>query len=132
MSLSRYLHNIGFSILLGALTIVQAANPPEHPPSQEADWPVYGGQRAGNRYSTLRQINRSNVKQLKLAWTFDTGEKGELQTNPLVIGGTVFACSPLAKDHCAGRFNRQAVMDFQRRQAGPSTHTRSELLDRWL
>ncbi len=96
MSLSRYLR-IGVTIFLGSMTVVLAANPAEHPPSQESDWSAYGGQRAQNRYSALRQINRSNVKQLKLAWTFDTGEKGELQTNPLVIGGTVFACSPSQK-----------------------------------
>ena len=33
------------------------------------DWPVYGGNKAGNRYSPLRQVNRKNVNKLQVAWT---------------------------------------------------------------
>ena len=55
------------------------------------DWPAYGGQRESDHYSSLNQINRANVKQLKEAWTFDTGEKGDMQTNPVIIGGTLYA-----------------------------------------
>jgi len=61
------------------------------------DWPVYGGQKAGDHYSSLRQIDRENVNRLKVAWTFDMHEAGGLQTNPLVIGGTMFVCSPSQK-----------------------------------
>ena len=64
---------------------------------KQTDWPVYGGQRAGDRYSTLHQINRGNVARLKVAWTFDTGEKGELQTNPLIVGQTLYGYSPSQK-----------------------------------
>jgi quinoprotein glucose dehydrogenase len=39
-------------------------------------WPVYNGGPDGDHYSQLKQINRANVKQLKVAWSFDTGEKG--------------------------------------------------------
>ena len=55
------------------------------------DWPAYGGQRESDHYSSLNQINRANVKQLKEAWTFDTGEKGDMQTNSVIIGGTLYA-----------------------------------------
>src|SRR5688572_1535679 len=36
------------------------------------DWPAYLGDKARSLYSPLRQINRSNVAQLKVAWTYDT------------------------------------------------------------
>src|SRR5262252_88938 len=39
------------------------------------DWAVYGGQAAQNHYSSLSQINRKNVRNLRVAWIFDTGEK---------------------------------------------------------
>jgi glucose dehydrogenase len=39
------------------------------------EWRYYGGDPAGARYSALSQINRSNVSQLKVAWTYHTGEK---------------------------------------------------------
>ena len=61
---------------------------------KDVDWFVYGGNRAGQRFSPLAQINRGNVQQLKLAWTFDTGETGGLQTHPLVVDGTVFTYTP--------------------------------------
>ncbi|MDE3202419.1 MAG: PQQ-binding-like beta-propeller repeat protein [Acidobacteriota bacterium] len=61
------------------------------------DWRVYNGSLSGDHYSKLNQINRKNVKQLKIAWTFDTGEKGGIQTNPLVIGGVLYAYTPTAK-----------------------------------
>ena len=34
------------------------------------DWPVYGGDAGGTRYSPLKEINRSNVAKLKTAWTY--------------------------------------------------------------
>ena len=44
-------------------------------------WTVYNGGLDGDHYSKLTQINRANVQQLKLAWSFDTGEKGGIQDN---------------------------------------------------
>src|ERR1700677_4086083 len=61
------------------------------------DWPVYGGQAGGDHYSSLSQINRTNVSQLRLAWKFDTGEKGVLQTSPIVIGHVLYAYTPTQK-----------------------------------
>ena len=44
------------------------------------------------------QINRSNVANLKVAWSFDTGEKGVgLQTSPLIVGRTLYAYTPTQK-----------------------------------
>jgi quinoprotein glucose dehydrogenase len=61
------------------------------------DWPAFNGQLEADHYSRLAQINRGNVHQLKTAWTFDTGEKGDIQTNPLIIGSTLYAYSPTQK-----------------------------------
>ena len=58
------------------------------------DWPAYGGNSADNHFSSLDQINRQNVRQLQLAWTFDTGEQGGLETTPLVIDGVLYAYTP--------------------------------------
>ncbi|MEO6816213.1 MAG: PQQ-binding-like beta-propeller repeat protein [Edaphobacter sp.] len=61
------------------------------------DWPVYNGGVNGDHYSSLTQINRSNVHHLKVAWTFDTQEKGGLQANPLVVGRVLYAYTPSQK-----------------------------------
>ena len=60
-------------------------------------WPAYNGGLDGDHYSPLKQINRANVQQLKFAWTYDTGEKGGIQTNPLMIGRTLYAFTPTQK-----------------------------------
>jgi len=39
-----------------------------------AEWPFYGNDPGGQRYSPLDQINRDNVAQLKVAWTYHTGD----------------------------------------------------------
>jgi quinoprotein glucose dehydrogenase len=55
----------------------------------QIDWPAYGGDAAADHYSALTQIDRTNVGRLQEAWRFETGE-GELQTQPLMIGGTLY------------------------------------------
>jgi len=63
-----------------------------------ADWPAYGGSAAGIRYSTLRQIDRSNVARLQVAWLWDAAEgRGDTQTQPVVVDGVVYGITPKHK-----------------------------------
>jgi quinoprotein glucose dehydrogenase len=67
------------------------------PKSGYKDWKVYGGSAENSRYSTLQQINRTNVDKLQVAWTFDTGNSfngSEMQCNPIVVDGILYATSP--------------------------------------
>ena len=61
------------------------------------DWAVYGGTPDNNHYSPLKQINRSNVKRLAVAWSFDTEEEGGLQTSPLAVDGVLYGLTPSQK-----------------------------------
>ncbi len=68
------------------------------------DWPVYGGNDAGNRYSPLNQINKENVKDLRPAWSFDTGENNvpgergmDVQCQPIVVRGVMYGTTPKLK-----------------------------------
>ncbi len=91
----------------------------------DVDWPMNGG--AYNiRYSSLRQINRANVKDLQVAWTYDSGDafKGsEMQSNPIVVGGMLYATTPkmrvIALDPVTGKeiwsFDPKASGETQRR-----------------
>jgi glucose dehydrogenase len=92
------------AIVLGALMAIAAAIPAT--PSSAAktpdkekshDWPVYGGTPENNHFSSLKQINRKNVKRLQIAWTFDTEESGGLQTSPIVIDGILYGLTPSQK-----------------------------------
>ena len=63
-------------------------------PANEKDWPSYGGPN-GTHYSPLAQINRDNVKNLVVAWKYDTGEKGGIEANPIVVGGVLYTTTPV-------------------------------------
>lgn len=64
--------------------------------AQNVSWPAYGGA-DGDHYSRLAQMNRANVHRLRQAWVFDTGEKGNIETNPIIIGRTLYAYTPSQK-----------------------------------
>ena len=61
------------------------------------DWPVAGGELANDHYSGLSQINRKNVHKLVMAWKFDSGEKGGMETNPVIVGRVLYAYTPSQK-----------------------------------
>ena len=69
------------------------------PPTPRDDWPFYGHDTGGMRYSSLTQITRANVERLAVAWTFHTGDisdgsrgtqRGGFETTPLVVDGTLY------------------------------------------
>jgi glucose dehydrogenase len=84
---------LGFGVCIaGAFTLCGAG---AAAPVQQADWPVYGGQDAQDHYSSLAQINRSNVKNLVVAWKYDTGEQGgDLESSPIIVGKVLYTCTP--------------------------------------
>ena len=88
MSFHRLRHT-AFLLIVSALGIA-----PLCLAQARTDWPVYNGGLDGDHYSRLTQINRENVHELQQAWTFDTGEKGGIQTNPLIVAGTLYAYTP--------------------------------------
>ncbi|MDM1758719.1 glucose/quinate/shikimate family membrane-bound PQQ-dependent dehydrogenase [Acinetobacter sp. 256-1] len=67
----------------------------------EGDWPAYGRTQSGLRYSPLTQINADNVKDLKVAWTYNTGDfktdhdSGETtnQVTPIKVGDNMYICT---------------------------------------
>ena len=70
-----------------------------HPVAGGDDWPSYGHDPGGMRYSPLDQINRGNVAQLKVAWVYHTGDispdsddtvRSGLETTPILVDGTLY------------------------------------------
>jgi quinoprotein glucose dehydrogenase len=70
---------------------------PQNSPSRAQDWPVNGGAPGNAHYSPLTQINRANVTQLTVAWSFDTQESGGLQTSPIIVDGILYGITPTQK-----------------------------------
>src|SRR6476646_2580033 len=94
-------------------------------PPKDADWPVNGG--ADNiRYSPLRQIDRSNVAELKQVWAYDSHDafKGsEMQSNPIVVDGVLYATTPTLKVVALDAASGSEIWSFDP-GGGSSTPTR--------
>jgi outer membrane protein assembly factor BamB len=102
----------GWAALTGCVAVARVGGAAAH----EVDWPIYGGDAAADHYSPLTQIDRTNVGRLREAWRFETGE-GELQTQPLMIGGTLYGVDPhqgvFALDAATGRVKWRHAPDEQ-------------------
>jgi quinoprotein glucose dehydrogenase len=66
------------------------------------DWKVTGGSKENIRYSTLTQIDTTNVQQLKVAWQYRTGDadtvhSSQIQCNPIIVNGVLYGTSPQLK-----------------------------------
>src|SRR5687768_7171323 len=63
---------------------------------QSKDWLMYGHNYSNNRYSPLKQINTSNVRNLVPRMVFQTGTErlGSLETTPVVVNGIMYVTSP--------------------------------------
>src|SRR5262245_30177353 len=70
---------------------------------QQNDWPDYGRDAGGSRYSPLAQINRGNVGQLKVAWTYRTGagegkavaaRNATFESTPILVDGLLYLTTP--------------------------------------
>lgn len=63
-------------------------------------WSVYGGNKENNHYSSLKQVDTSNVAQLQVAWeyhTHDSEAMTQIQVNPIVINNVLYGVSPKLK-----------------------------------
>ncbi|WP_395397239.1 glucose/quinate/shikimate family membrane-bound PQQ-dependent dehydrogenase [Novosphingobium sp. BL-8A] len=74
---------------------------PVDPAHEQKNWEAYGNTPGGSRFVALDQITRDNVKNLKVAWTYRTGDiavsdgnGAEDQDTPLQVGDTVYICTP--------------------------------------
>jgi len=86
--------SIAFILAAAWFAFTSAAAAQKHP---DHDWPIYGGTSENNHYSPLADINRSNVNRLALAWIYDSGEEGGLQTSPVEVDGVLYGITPTQK-----------------------------------
>jgi quinoprotein glucose dehydrogenase len=86
----------------GEVPAALGAIPASYAGVKDGDWRDYGGSLYGDKWSPLTQITPANVSQLKVAWTYRTGDsKGPGDPNettqevtPIKVGDTVYICTP--------------------------------------
>jgi glucose dehydrogenase len=88
-------------------------------------WEFAGGDAGDMHYSSLKQINAGNVKNLKLAWKFDSGDAypgSGIEANPIVVNGTLYTTTPklhvIALDSATG----QELWTFDPLHGGRASH----------
>ena len=64
------------------------------PPNSAGQWTMAAGDCANSRYSDLREINSTNARSLKAAWTFSTGVLRGHEGQPLVTDNTMYLVTP--------------------------------------
>jgi len=115
----RFLNRcIASSITIAASIVIHAATVHAAPP---ADWPAYGRDLAGTRYSPLTDITPGNVATLEPAWTFDLGEieAGEdesgwvFECTPLVVDGRMYVITPKQRILCINAASGDQVWAFE-------------------
>jgi quinoprotein glucose dehydrogenase len=103
------MNSVARSLLVAAIGVLCAgwqiarAQSPNSAGATKSDWPYYGHDAGGTRYSPLTQINRENVTNLKVAWVFHTGDisdgsgrpkRSGLETTPILVDGILYLTTP--------------------------------------
>src|SRR5207244_667047 len=78
----------------------------------------YGGAADSAQYSALNQINRSNVSELRIAWTYPTGDDRKYFFNPIVVDGLMYV---LAKDNSIVALDAATGKEVWTWTGGPKT-----------
>jgi glucose dehydrogenase len=94
------------SVVIGSWKAVTNGSVAADGAKQESDWPAYGRDPGGSRYSPLSQINRGNVGQLKVAWTYRAGfadikaasaRKAAFEATPILADGLLYLTTPYSR-----------------------------------
>jgi quinoprotein glucose dehydrogenase len=80
---------VGLCVAVTAVLIAQSGAP-------KGEWPHWGGDQGNTKYSALDQINKENVKNLRIAWrwkseNFGPRPQNNMEGTPLMVGGVLYA-----------------------------------------
>jgi len=89
-----------------AASCARVVQPEALAPAAIAEWPHYGGDAGGKRYSPLTQIDRRNVARLEVAWEYHTGDVSDgqdgrpwsaFEATPIVVDGVMYLSTPFSR-----------------------------------
>ncbi len=107
-----------YLLLLACLVIFSCKN-------QKRTWFAYKADAASSSYSPLTQVNKENVQQLKVAWTFDPGDNAEgshfsaSQCNPIIIDGVMYTSSARRRIYAIQAATGKKIWSFDPFDGGP-------------
>lgn len=98
----KYIPPALFPVLVSIVSTVSLAQGSVQT-AEQMEWPSYGNDAGGTRYSPASQINRSNVNSLQVAWSYRTGanekptkltRKAAFEATPVLADGKLFLSTP--------------------------------------
>jgi len=117
--MNRRLSKVGFGAVAGSLVMLATMNAAQANPAlekalnTEGNWPIQTGGYYSQHNSPLAQINKSNVKNVKAAWTFSTGVLNGHEGAPLVIGDMIYIHSAFPNNTYAINLNDPGTIVWQ-------------------
>jgi len=109
--------------LLLMVALLLACSQPE---KKYSGWKIKGGSADGIQYSELEQIDKENVNQLRVAWTYQSGDadtinnRTQIQCNPIVVNGVLYATSPSLKAFALDAATGKQLWKYERDESGSS------------
>ena len=99
------------TVALAAVFLVASCSqvpphPAKAPQDPKVEWPHYGGDAGGNRFSPLTQIDKRNVGRLEVAWEYHTGDVSDgkdgrpwsaFEATPIVVDGVMYLSTPFSR-----------------------------------
>ena len=83
-------------VIIPLATLAAVATPQT---TRQGEWPTYGNDAGGTRFSAASQVTPANVKSLRLAWVARTGDfladRGRFEATPILVRGTLYVSTPL-------------------------------------
>lgn len=99
-------------ILIAALLPCALALSTQRSAASGTDWPEYLGGPERDHYSTLDQVNTSNVGQLKVAWEFHSGDPGAVECNPIIVDGVLYGTTATSQVFAVNAATGQQLWRF--------------------
>jgi quinoprotein glucose dehydrogenase len=87
---------LGTTVFMGVVAVFSGRLSASDRLIDDANWPDYQGGEESPQYSPLKQIDKTNVKDLELAWFYPVNAKGLFGFNPVIVDGVMYL---LGKDH---------------------------------
>ena len=91
-----------FNSLTFSLVVIVVASCKTPVKESYKNWEVYGGTKDAMHYSSLTEVDTNNVSRLRVAWKYNTGDvdtasHSQIQCNPVIIDGIMYALTPKMK-----------------------------------
>ena len=91
--MTRLLRPVTLGLLIASLFLIHSMTAQQG--AKSGEWRVYGGENGSTHYSSLDQINRDNIKDLKIAWTWKSDSlvpnpQAGSETTPIMVNGVLY------------------------------------------